>query len=145
MEIGRYFSAHEMRCRGWELRDSGRECSCHGATKWSERLIEVMDTIRESVLCAPAIVLNGFRCVTYNRSVDGFPTSFHMDGMAMDIRFDGDQDKMGARMGLVLADMIRPGLGNVLLYPGRGFIHVDVGPTNGKIVRIKDSGAGRTA
>jgi len=143
-KIGRFFTAHEMRCRGWELRDQGRQCGCRGAAKWDPELIALADQIRGLVYRAPAIVLNGFRCELYNRSVDGYPSSYHMDGAAMDLRFLDGVDGLGKEieaaahnMGDIAADFLPPGRGNVLWYPDRHFIHLDTGPTNRKIVRKK--------
>ena len=66
------------------------------------------------------IITSGFRSTSYNRSIGGAPMSLHTTGMACDIEAPDDMLELAA-----LASQI-PEIGGVGVYPGRGFIHVDI-------------------
>src|SRR5271156_2116958 len=51
-----------------------------------QKLIRALETLR--VLCGdiPLKVLSGFRCVQHNKDIGGSPKSYHLTGMAADIK-----------------------------------------------------------
>jgi len=142
VDIGQFFQAREFRCRGWENLPK-RKCCCRGAMLWDPRLIDILEIVREEIYGGPVGVLNGHRCSAYNESVNGWEQSYHLTGRAADIRHVDDEggssiQETAAAIGEVAADLLPMGLGNVLFYPHRHFIHVDTGPTrsDAKMVRI---------
>ena len=92
------------------------------------RLLDVLDAV--TVLTgasAPFQVISGYRSPATNallreRSEEVAKKSFHMSGMAIDIRLP-DVD-----LAHLQAAALTLGLGGVGYYPESNFVHVDVGP-----------------
>lgn len=99
------FNSSEFACR----------CEC-GLSDVSPSLVQRLQVLRD-ILNAPIIVNSGCRCESYNASVGGAPNSYHIAGMAADIR-TRDMAK--------LVELTRNWSGGMSVY--QSFIHVDIGP-----------------
>lgn len=87
-----------------------------------KRLCEqALEPLRER-LGRPLIVTSGFRSSAYNRLIKGAPGSQHCLGIAADIAMANDAEQLKAA---AIASQIK-GIGGIGIYPGRGFIHVDI-------------------
>ena len=53
------------------------------------RLLDMLEILRRRTGDRPVIVNSGYRCEEYNRKVGGVPKSYHLLGMAADIRVPG--------------------------------------------------------
>lgn len=68
-------------------------------------------------------ILSGYRSPELNHAVGGSPTSQHALGQAVDVTTEDVSDAMEAL--ITLADQGKlPGIGQVIYYPKRGFIHI---------------------
>jgi hypothetical protein len=76
-KLSEYFSVYEFRC------GLGRGCSC-ATTLIDDKLVEILQQIREH-FGKPVTVTSGYRCPTYNKSVNGATASRHAKGQAADI------------------------------------------------------------
>ena len=81
-------------------------------------LVAILDIIRKQV-GKPVQINSGYRTPTRNRAVGGAKYSYHMRGMAADIRVDGHSSKEVAKY----ADRIMV-TGGVIRYTN--FTHIDV-------------------
>jgi len=71
-----HFSRHEFQC----------ECGCGFAAADIELLL-ILEQIR-IFINTPIRISSGCRCETYNRSIGGAQTSYHIKGIAADITSD---------------------------------------------------------
>jgi len=124
LRLSDHFRAGEFRCAGFI---KCAPCACHGAVNVDPVLLDALEHIRAQVIGGPVIVLSGFRCDPYNEHVGGHPRSYHRFGMAADILcLDEKMDETAARIGQALKELLID-RGNVIYYPFRKFIHIDVG------------------
>lgn len=79
-DLSPHFSAHEFRCK------DGSEHPI------DPRLIEMLETVRTH-FDAPITITSGYRSPRYNRKVGGARSSYHVKGMAADIRVSGVDPK----------------------------------------------------
>lgn len=86
----------------------------------------VLEPLRKQ-LGRPLGINSGFRSPAYNIQIGGAPKSQHCQGIAADIAIGEDAACLVAA---ALASKI-PAVGGIGIYPGRGFIHVDIRPKNG--------------
>lgn len=61
-------------------------CPCCKLGGVDRKLIRGLETLR--ILCGnvPLIVLSGYRCIQHNKDIGGSPKSYHITGMAADIK-----------------------------------------------------------
>ena len=93
------------------------QCKCCGQVKIESKLLELLQKLRSQV-GKPISVLSGYRCPNHNAEVGGAKESYHMKGMAVDIRIPnmspGEVAKIAEQLGF-------NGIG---LYDS--FTHVDI-------------------
>jgi zinc D-Ala-D-Ala carboxypeptidase len=65
------------------------ECPCCKRVIIDFRLLDLLESLRERAGGRPVIVNSGYRCEEYNKKVGGVPRSYHLSGMAADIRIPG--------------------------------------------------------
>lgn len=95
------------------------ECPCCGRVKIDEVLLQKLEALR-ILWGMPLRITSGYRCEKHNKEVDGSDNSLHMEGKAVDVAVDEEnQGKV-----LTLAKLV--GL-RVIPYPKRGFVHLDIG------------------
>jgi uncharacterized protein YcbK (DUF882 family) len=85
--------------------------------------VKVLEPMRKK-LGRPLKITSGFRSPEHNAAVGGAPGSQHTHGIAADIELGGDTACLVAA---AVASTL-PDCGGIGLYPGRGFIHVDIRP-----------------
>lgn len=83
--MGKYFSIKELTHSDTAKRKNIENVPDKNQIKNLENLIKVLDTIREEY-GEPINVNSGFRSIALNRAVNGSKTSWHLTGMAADIR-----------------------------------------------------------
>lgn len=52
-------------------------------------LVDLLEILRRRIGNRPVIINSGYRCPDYNTKAGGVPTSYHLYGMAADIRVPG--------------------------------------------------------
>ncbi|MEN3189325.1 MAG: D-Ala-D-Ala carboxypeptidase family metallohydrolase [Atribacterota bacterium] len=97
-------------------------CPCCRQVILHPLLLKKLSKLRETVN-RPLYITSGYRCLGYNRKVGGIKTSYHLLGLAADVRAKG----MSALDLLEYAEIINfSGIG---FYEKRNFLHLDVRPT----------------
>ena len=93
-----------------------------------ERLVSrVLDPLREA-WGSPIIVTSGYRCEELNKRVGGVKTSYHLRGMAADIRpRNGLVDKLYALIGHLYVTR-RMGITECYIDRTKGYIHIAYDP-----------------
>ena len=133
--LSEHFRAGEFRCAGYI---KSAPCACHGAVNVSPDLVQALELVRSQVFGGPVVILSGFRCDPYNTHVGGHPRSYHRFGMAADLLYlDENIDEVAAEIGKTFKALLFD-RGQVIYYPRRKFIHVDVGvvrPAKGRVRR----------
>lgn len=112
--MSRYFKPEEFRCK-----DGSSHPEYEGGVH--PGLLLVLDDIREK-FGKPILVNSGYRSPEHNRRVGGAPRSYHVRGMAADIRPQNLQD---LKQLYEIANRLNPN-GGIGKYPS--FVHVDIGP-----------------
>jgi len=112
------FSRREFQCK----------CGC-GFDDISPALVEGLQQLRD--LCGqPITVTSACRCPEHNRRVGGADKSLHLEGQAADIVIRGLSPRQMADLAEEVAAFQK---GAILVYPARGFIHLDVRGTRLRI------------
>lgn len=108
-DLTAHFSRHEFTCR--DGAEHAIDC----------RLLAMLEALR-CHFAAPVTITSGYRSPAYNAAVGGAPSSYHLRGMAADVRVLG----VGTPQVYAWLDGAFPisGLG---LYPreGAGWVHLD--------------------
>lgn len=109
--MAQYFNNSEFQCKCGQ---------CAGLPKQGidKRLLEVLDKIRERI-GQPIYVNSGYRCPDWNEAVGGVRNSFHVQGVACDITYDGIDVEYLAQ---IAEECGADGIGK---YPSQFFVHVD--------------------
>ncbi len=85
--------------------------------------VEVLEPMRKK-LGRPLTITSGFRSHAYNAEIGGAPGSQHTQGIAADVALGGDTACLVAA---AVASTLQA-CGGIGVYPGRGFVHVDIRP-----------------
>lgn len=107
-KIGKHFKVKEFACK------DGSQVVFIDNT-----LVHILDVLREEV-GKPVIINSGYRTPEWNRKCEGAKYSYHMRGMAADIRVDG----MSAKEVANKLNAIVPYAGGIIVY--ESFVHFDV-------------------
>jgi uncharacterized protein YcbK (DUF882 family) len=107
----KYFTDEEVKCN----------CGCNYMVN-NEELFTMIDEARRRA-GIPFVVNSWCRCKFHNKSIGGSPTSSHLVGDAIDIKFTGWQN-----LGIMLKALYSCGFDRILIYPEDMFIHVDIAP-----------------
>lgn len=115
--MSKYFKPEEFRCK-----DGSTHPEYEGGVH--PGLLLVLDDIREK-FGKPILVNSGYRSPEHNRRVGGAPRSYHVRGMAADIRprHGKDFEAELRRLKIIANRRCKGGVG---FYPS--FVHVDLGP-----------------
>jgi zinc D-Ala-D-Ala carboxypeptidase len=118
---------------------SPREIACKGTGKLlvDEVALDKLQELRDK-LGVPLIITSAYRSPEHNRKVGGAKNSYHMQGIAFDIRMDNhDPDffEIAAR---------EVGFRGIGYYVKQGFMHIDLGPERTWGTRFPRTSATRT-
>jgi len=111
MYESKYFKPSEFRCKG-------KECKDKPDPVMDEKLLILLDKIREKV-GKPIVVNCGFRCPRHNKDVGGATNSTHMYCKAADLSAVG----IGVNELAQIAEEC--GFDGIGRYPKGNFVHVD--------------------
>lgn len=75
-----------------------------------------------SALGTPLLITSAYRSPAHNRAVGGAPNSYHMKGMAFDVRQDNQDPDYFQKIAKEV------GFTGIIRYPSSGFIHIDTRP-----------------
>lgn len=115
IQLSTNFNSYEFRC------GLGRPCSCQ-TTLIDEKLVEILQKIRNHWPGHALHITSGYRCPSYNRSVGGATGSYHSKGMAADITVDGVAPKEVAKYAESIGVL---GIGLYETQADGFFVHVD--------------------
>lgn len=94
-------------------------CRCCGRVLVHPELVNKLEHLRR-LAGRPVLVNSGYRCPAHNQAVGGAANSYHLKGMAADIRVPG----LPVQNLAALAE--QAGFSGIGLYRQQGFVHVDV-------------------
>ena len=119
MQLSRNFRSEEFACK------------CCGRCEMDQRLIDVLQLIRD-ILNKPIYINSGYRCDKHNKEVGGSANSQHVKGKAADIRIKDMSVKQ-------MYEMVKcfPTITGIGIYPEQHFIHVDVREKPARWVYLK--------
>jgi uncharacterized protein YcbK (DUF882 family) len=109
------------------FRPSELACKCCGKVHIDDKLIDLLDAIREKV-GEPVYITSGYRCENRNKKVGGAKHSQHVLGKAADIRVKSMSTKQLAKF---LEKNFK--IGGMGIYPT--FVHVDVRQYSSRPIR----------
>lgn len=115
IQLSKNFNSYEFRC------GLGRPCSCQ-TTLIDEKLVEILQMIRDHWPGHAVHITSGYRCPAYNRSVGGATGSYHSKGMAADITVDGVAPREVARYAESIGVL---GIGLYETQADGFFVHID--------------------
>jgi uncharacterized protein YcbK (DUF882 family) len=104
-------------------------CPCCKRVMLHPTLLEKLVKFREMV-GRPIYITSGYRCAEYNQKVGGIKSSYHLLGLAADIKIEG----VSALDLLEYAETID--FSGIVLYEKKNFLHLDVRPT--KLARWRE-------
>jgi len=111
MYESKYFKPSEFRCKG-------KECKDKPEPVMSEKLLILLDKIRDKV-GKPIVVNCGYRCPIHNKDVGGVANSFHCQCIAADL------SAVGVGVNELAAMAEECGADGIGKYPKKNFVHVD--------------------
>ncbi len=103
-----------------------REFACKDGSDKIIIYTEVVE-LAENARCffnARGTVLSGYRTESYNRKVGGKSSSYHLKGMALDLRFENISP---VAVALYFEYVLLKDKGGIGLYKGQNFTHIDIG------------------
>lgn len=95
-------------------------CKCCGTVKIDNELVQRLQLLRDRVK-RPVIITSGYRCPKHNKEVGGVDSSYHTQGLAVDIVVEN----YGLEELANLAKAV--GFKGIGIYKSHGFIHLDLG------------------
>ena len=110
-KIGQHFKVREFACKDGSQVVFIDDC-----------LVSILDILRNQV-GKPVYINSGYRTPTRNKEVDGAKYSYHMRGMAADIRINGMTAKEIANK---LNKIVQPDECGIIVYTS--WVHVDTRP-----------------
>lgn len=110
---GQHLSKH-FKASEWKCKDGAKYFL------WSADLMAILEDIRKH-FNAPVIIDSAYRTPEWNSRVGGTKNSYHIKGMAADIRVKGHSSREVAKY---IAYELMPNWGGVIQYTN--FVHVDV-------------------
>lgn len=122
MSLGLLRRAAEVDVNAAYFTGSEVACHCCGEVLIDLHALQCLDALR-AALDRPLHVVSGYRCPEHNASVGGAPRSYHMRGMAFDVRCER------GRMGEFVAVAREAGFVGIIMYPKQSFVHVDTRET----------------
>lgn len=108
-----------------------REWRCHDGTQCPYDLVENVKRCAENLqvlrdaLDKPIYILSGYRNPTYNQRIGGAKKSYHMTGLAADIRIKGMTPSEVATVIERLIEESKMEQGGLGVYDEDGFTHYD--------------------
>lgn len=93
------------------------KCGC-GFNDISLALMCKLETARE-IAGVPFIINSGCRCETHNKAIKGSKNSFHIKGLAVDIKATNNYTRMK-----ILKGLLNAGFNSIIIYSD--WIHVDI-------------------
>ena len=102
----------------------GHELACHccGECFVDFEALQCLDALRRA-LGRALVVVSGYRCLKHNTAVGGAPASYHMRGKAFDVAVT--RGKIGA----FVTAAKEAGFRGIIMYPRKGFVHIDTRDT----------------
>lgn len=119
-----YQSWRDVKPEDWRWENfSPRELACKGTGQLmvDETALDKLQALR-TALGVPLLITSAYRSPEHNRRVGGAKDSYHMKGVAFDVRMDNldpDVFEIAAR---------EIGFRGFGYYPKQGFMHIDLGP-----------------
>ena len=98
-------------------------CPCCQKVMLHPKLLEKLEKLRE-IIEKPIHITSGYRCFSYNRKVGGVANSYHLIGLAADIKVT----EINLIKLLGYAEEI--GFAGIGFYEKKHFLHLDVRPTS---------------
>lgn len=102
-----------------------------GSIAWSDRYVPMEAKVKLMKLAeawgSTLTIISAYRPPKYNTKVGGKQRSLHLKGVAFDVTFSGSSSR---RRQFEFAELARKqGWNAAGFYPGKGFVHVDIGGT----------------
>ena len=97
-------------------------CPCCKRVMLHPRLLNKLTELRE-IIARPVYLTSGYRCTEYNRKVGGVINSYHLIGLAVDIKV---REINIMELLEVCEEIDFTGIG---LYEKKDFLHLDIRPT----------------
>lgn len=119
-----YQSWKDVKPEDWRWKSfSPREIACKGTGSLlvDETALDKLQELRDK-LGIPMLVTSAYRAPEHNRAVGGAKNSYHMKGVAFDIRMENHDPHA---FELMARDVGFRGVG---YYTKQGFMHIDLGP-----------------
>lgn len=99
------------------------QCPCCNTVKIANRVVELLEEATRQ-LGEKLEITSAYRCMKHNKEVGGVPNSFHMQGLAVDLKKPSKFSTLRE-----FADFLsRIGFTGIGIYLSQGFVHADLGP-----------------